>query len=54
MLHYARSDMAFSNGAWWWIVPPGLFIALLGLAFAYIGNTLNDRFVLRLGSRRKG
>ncbi len=54
MLHFAQTDAAFTWGAWWWIVPPGLCIALLGLAFAYIGNTLNDRFVLRLGSRRKG
>ena len=54
MLYFSQNWGAFSGGAWWWIVPPGLCIALLGLAFAYIGNTLNDRFVLRLGSRRKG
>ena len=54
MLHFAQSDAAFTWNAWWWIVPPGLSIALVGLAFAFIGNTLNDRFVLRLGSRRKG
>ena len=54
MLHFAQTDAAFSWNAWWWIIPPGACIALLGLAFAYVGNTLNDRFVLRLGSRRKG
>ena len=54
MLHFAQTDAAFTWNAWWWIVPPGLTIALIGLGFAYIGNTLNDRFVLRLGSRRKG
>ena len=48
MLHFAQTDAAFTWGAWWWIVPPGLCIALIGLGFAYIGNTLNDRFVLRL------
>jgi len=53
MLHFAQTDAAFTWNAWWWIVPPGLSIALIGLGFAYIGNTLNDRFVLRLGSRRK-
>jgi peptide/nickel transport system permease protein len=54
MLHFAQTDAAFTWGAYWWIIPPGLSIALVGLGFAYIGNTLNDRFVLRLGSRRKG
>jgi peptide/nickel transport system permease protein len=54
MLHFAQTDAAFTWNAWWWIIPPGACIALLGLAFAYIGNTLNDRFVLRLGNRRKG
>ncbi|MFC1905850.1 ABC transporter permease, partial [Chloroflexota bacterium] len=54
MLHFAQTDAAFAWNAWWWVVPPGLCIALIGLGFAYIGNTLNDRFVLRLGGRRKG
>jgi ABC-type dipeptide/oligopeptide/nickel transport system permease subunit len=48
MLHFAQTDAAFTWGAWWWIIPPGACIALIGLGFAYIGNTLNDRFVLRL------
>jgi len=48
MLYFAQNESAFQWGAWWWFMPPGLSIALVGLAFAYIGNTLNDRFVLRL------
>ena len=54
MLYFSQNWGAFSGGAWWWWMPPGLCIALLGMAFSFIGNTLNDRFVLRLGSRRKG
>lgn len=54
MLYFAEEDSAFISNAWWYWIPPGLCIALVGLGFTYIGNTLNDRFVLRLGSRGKG
>lgn len=53
MLYFAQQESAFSWGAWYWFVPPGVCIALLGIGFAFIGNTLNDRFVLRLGKRRR-
>jgi peptide/nickel transport system permease protein len=53
MLRDAQQVGGFSYGAWWWFVPPGACIALIGIGFSYIGNTLNDRFVLRLGSRGK-
>lgn len=53
MLYFAQQESAFSWGAWWWFLPPGACVALLGIGFAYIGNTLNDRFVLRLGIRRR-
>jgi len=26
---------------WWWIVPPGVMIAITGLAFVFIGNALD-------------
>ena len=51
MLHFAQIDGSFSHNAWWWWLPPGICIALIGTAFSFIGNTLNDRFVLRLGKR---
>jgi len=54
MLYYAQDQGAFLAGSYWQWLPPGACIALLGIAFSFIGNTLNDRFVLRLGSRRKG
>lgn len=30
MLYWAQNDSALQSGAWWWFVPPGLCIALLG------------------------
>ena len=30
MLYWAQNDSALQNGAWWWFLPPGLCIALLG------------------------
>jgi peptide/nickel transport system permease protein len=26
---------------WWWIAPPGIMIAITGLAFVFIGNALD-------------
>lgn len=41
MLHDANLYGAAARGLWWWIVPPGLMIALTGLAFVLIGNALD-------------
>lgn len=41
ILHDANSAGAASRGLWWWIVPPGLMIAITGLAFVLIGNALD-------------
>ena len=32
---------AVARGLWWWIVPPGLMIAITGLAFVFIGNAMD-------------
>ena len=42
ILHEANSAGAAARGMWWWIVPPGLMIAITGLAFALIGNALDS------------
>nr|MBO2477639.1 peptide ABC transporter permease [Bacillota bacterium] len=42
MLQNARSFGAFGELAWWWILPPGLALTLLAMAFVFIGNTLDD------------
>ena len=41
LLHEANTADAASRGIWWWIVPPGLMIALTAVAFFLIGNTLD-------------
>ena len=41
ILHDANTYGAAAQGFWWWIVPPGLLIAITGLAFVFIGNTLD-------------
>jgi len=32
---------AAARGLWWWIVPPGIMIAITGLSFVFIGNALD-------------
>jgi peptide/nickel transport system permease protein len=44
ILNNANSAGAALRGLWWWIIPPGLMIAVTGLAFVLIGNAL-DRIV---------
>ena len=41
ILHDANSAGAAARGLWWWVMIPGLMIALTGVAFILIGNTLN-------------
>lgn len=41
ILHEANTAGAAERGLWWWIIPPGLMIAITGLAFALIGNALD-------------
>jgi peptide/nickel transport system permease protein len=40
ILHDANSADAAARGLWWWIIPPGLMIALTGLSFALIGKSI--------------
>jgi len=41
ILHDANTFGAAAQGLWWWIIPPGLLIAITGLAFVFIGNALD-------------
>ena len=41
ILHDANTYGAAARGLWWWIMPPGLMIALTGLAFVFLGNALD-------------
>jgi peptide/nickel transport system permease protein len=42
MLYFAQNDEALSSGAWWWFVPPGLCIALLGTGLALVNFGLDE------------
>ena len=41
ILHDANTYGAAAQGFWWWIVPPGILIAITGFAFVFIGNALD-------------
>ena len=41
ILHDAQAGEAVINGAWWWVIPPGVGIALVGLTFVMIGYALD-------------
>ena len=42
ILHDANSAGAAARGVWWWVAPPGFMIAITGLAFVLVGNTLDS------------
>jgi peptide/nickel transport system permease protein len=42
ILYFAQNDGALSSGAWWWFVPPGLCIAVLGMGLALINFSLDE------------
>ncbi|MEE2601037.1 MAG: ABC transporter permease [Thermoproteota archaeon] len=42
ILHDANTFGAAARGLWWWIVPPGIMIAITGLSFVFIGNALDS------------
>jgi peptide/nickel transport system permease protein len=48
MLYFAQNDEALDSGAWWWFVPPGLCIALLGASLAMVNFGLDEIFNPRL------
>ncbi len=41
ILHDANTYGATARGLWWWIVPPGIMIAITGLSFVFLGNALD-------------
>lgn len=51
ILHDANANQAAINGMWWWVIPPGLAIALVGLTFVLIGNALDRVLNPRLRTR---
>ena len=54
MLNIAYNDEALSFGAWWWFIPPGACIALLGMGLALINFGLDEVLNPRLRVYRPG
>ncbi len=42
MLYWANNGEALLTGAWWWFVPPGLAIGLLGATFALMNFAVDE------------
>lgn len=42
ILNDAQSGQALGQGAWWWFVPPGVLIALLGCGLALINFAIDE------------
>lgn len=51
ILQGAVNDGAVLQGIWWWIVPPGLFIAFMGMTFAFIGFAMDTILNPKLKTR---
>jgi len=52
MLFYAQNGFALAQGAWWWFVPPGLLIALLGMGLSLVNFSIDEVINPRLANVR--
>lgn len=48
---YWAQQYAFTSGAWWWILAPGLIISLFAMGLALIGYAVEELFNPRLRTR---
>jgi peptide/nickel transport system permease protein len=53
ILFWAQSQQALAQGAWWWFVPAGLAIALLGTALSLLNFGIDELVSPRLRSSSK-
>lgn len=55
MLYFAQNSQAILSGAWWWYIPPGLAIAIIGAGLALINFGIDEHANprLRTGSARR-
>lgn len=51
ILESALSQGAVINKLWWWVIPPGLLIALMGMSFAFLGTALDKILHPKLRTR---
>jgi peptide/nickel transport system permease protein len=51
ILESALTQGAVINKLWWWVIPPGLMIALMGMSFAFLGTALDKILHPKLKTR---
>jgi len=51
ILHDAMQGAAILKGIWWWIMPPGLLIAIMGMTFAFVGFSMDKILHPKLKTR---
>ena len=51
IIEQAFAAGAMTNGYWWWMIPPGVMIVLVTLAFTMCGYALDEVMNPRLRSR---
>ncbi|NMP22266.1 ABC transporter permease [Sulfobacillus harzensis] len=54
MLYWSNNDGAILTGSWWWFVPPGLAIAILGAGLALLNYSIDESTNPRLRAFRVG
>lgn len=47
ILHDASTHGAVTRGLWWWVIPPGIMISITGLAFVFVGSSLDSSARIR-------
>ena len=52
VIYEAFTNGAISTGAWWWLLPPGLCIVLVVLAFTMCGYAVEEILNPRLRAKR--
>ncbi|GCE28500.1 hypothetical protein KDA_39840 [Dictyobacter alpinus] len=53
MFYWAQNGQALVQGAWWWFVPPGVCVALLGAGLTFINIGIDEVADPRLRKQRK-
>jgi len=51
ILQAANSGGAMLSGMWWWVIPPGLAIAFMGMTFAFVGFAMDKILNPKLKTR---
>jgi peptide/nickel transport system permease protein len=52
ILYWAESQQALSLGAWWWFLPPGLAVALIGTSLVLLNTGIDELGSPRLRASR--